>query len=70
MNHWHRVKSALILTLVALALNGTAAAEHKTRYVIFVMSDGLRWQEIFNGADEALMNKDNGGRFPMPVSPR
>ncbi len=62
MNYWHGFKIALILTVGALALNGiVAAAEHKTRYVIFVMSDGLRWQEIFSGADEALLNKENGG---------
>lgn len=32
----------------------------KTRNVILVMSDGLRWQELFTGADERLMNKENG----------
>jgi len=25
-----------------------------------VMTDGLRWQEVFQGADAALMNKENG----------
>ena len=33
---------------------------HKTQNIIFVMSDGLRWQEVFGGADQALMNKKNG----------
>lgn len=37
------------------------AQARKTRNVLFVMTDGLRWQEIFNGADAALMNKPNGG---------
>jgi hypothetical protein len=37
-----------------------AAAETKTRNIIFVMTDGLRWQEVFSGADAALMNKENG----------
>lgn len=32
-----------------------------TRNVIFVTTDGLRWQEVFRGADDALMNKENGG---------
>src|SRR5262249_36030950 len=27
----------------------------------FVMTDGLRWQELFQGADGALMNKEHGG---------
>ena len=32
----------------------------KTRNVILVMADGLRWQELFRGADPALMNKEHG----------
>jgi hypothetical protein len=36
-------------------------ASHKTQNVFFVMTDGLRWQEVFSGADPALMNKENGG---------
>ena len=37
------------------------AADTRTENVIFVMSDGLRWQEVFNGAEAALMDKDHGG---------
>ena len=37
------------------------AADAKTENVIFVMTDGLRWQEVFNGAESALMDKDHGG---------
>ena len=32
-----------------------------TRNVILVTADGLRWQEIFRGADTALFNKPDGG---------
>jgi len=32
----------------------------KTRNVFLVMSDGLRWQEVFTGADERLIHKDYG----------
>ncbi len=68
MNPWHRLKAALTLTFCILTLAATAsAAEHKTKYVIFVMTDGLRWQEVFNGADESLMNKENGGVEPANV---
>ncbi len=35
--------------------------ETKTRNVVLVVSDGLRWQEIFRGADRALLNKKDGG---------
>jgi len=34
-----------------------AAAEHKTQNIIFVMTDGLRWQEVFGGADTSLVVK-------------
>ena len=43
------------------AIAATAAGSAKTRNVIFVMTDGLRWQEVFNGAEAALMDKDRGG---------
>jgi len=33
----------------------------KTRNVVLIVSDGLRWQEIFTGADPTLLNKANGG---------
>ncbi len=33
----------------------------KTRNVVLVTIDGLRWQEVFRGADPALMNKESGG---------
>jgi hypothetical protein len=33
----------------------------RTRNVLLVTIDGYRWQEIFGGADRALMNRQNGG---------
>ena len=49
-------------TVVALAaiLGMVALAEQKTKHVIFVMTDGARWQDAFRGADEALVNKESG----------
>jgi Type I phosphodiesterase / nucleotide pyrophosphatase len=38
-----------------------AAVKTKTRNILLVTTDGLRWQEVFGGADPALMNKANGG---------
>src|SRR5579862_8076154 len=32
-------------------------ATHKTENVVVVMLDGLRWQEVFHGADHKLINK-------------
>ena len=33
----------------------------KTQNVFLIVSDGLRWQEIFTGADSLLMNHEYGG---------
>ena len=33
----------------------------KTRNVVLIVSDGLRWQEVFTGADPTLLNEKNGG---------
>lgn len=57
-----RAASALlILTVLAgSAVSAQTPTQHKTRHIIFVMTDGLRWQEVFGGADAALMNKKNG----------
>jgi len=47
-----------------VALLGSAIpgfCQLKTRNVIFVMTDGVRWQEVFGGADAALLDKENGG---------
>jgi hypothetical protein len=33
----------------------------QTRNVFLITTDGLRWQEVFTGAEEALMDKENGG---------
>ncbi len=60
----HRVK--LGLAVVATVLIGSCslrAAEpaRRTENVIVVMWDGFRWQEMFGGADAALMDKSGGG---------
>ena len=33
----------------------------KTRNVFLIVTDGFRWQEVFTGAEEALMDQTNGG---------
>jgi hypothetical protein len=38
----------------------------KTGNVVLVVSDGLRWQEIFTGADPSLMNNEHGGIWADP----
>jgi hypothetical protein len=51
---------ATLFLAMAASLLGQGTAERKTRNIIFVMTDGLRWQEVFDGADVSLMTKKNG----------
>ena len=52
----------LVLLLPAVAQADRAPHSHRTENVIFIMTDGLRWQEVFNGAEESLLAKDDGGK--------
>jgi hypothetical protein len=54
---------AVTFGLCVLSFMGVASGAaplHKTRNVILVMSDGVRWQDVFTGADPQLMNEENG----------
>jgi len=48
-----------LLASILLALG--PLPQHKTENLILVTYDGLRWQEVFGGAEEALLNRENGG---------
>jgi hypothetical protein len=45
-------------------LPGFGAARLATQNVVLVTTDGLRWQEVFRGAEEALMDRRGGVRNP------
>lgn len=74
-----RWKSQLRLTLIAVLLslfvhNANAQvieskrnAPLKTRNVLLVTIDGLRWQEVFGGTDATLMEKEAGGVRDLPA---
>src|ERR1700733_15417592 len=47
----------------ALLLGAAAALAGTTQNVVLIVSDGLRWQEIFTGADPALLNDKEGGSW-------
>ncbi len=57
------VALAITLLLIALGLTSAQQSPHalKTRNVVLIVSDGLRWQEIFTGADPTLLNEKDGG---------
>src|ERR1700761_5737951 len=54
-------KTAGCLLALLLSLPCLPAEALKTQNVVLVVSDGLRWQEVFSGADPLLMNEKNGG---------
>ena len=55
--------AAVLLVLLAgqPCAHAQAPPTLKTRNVVLIVSDGLRWQEIFTGADPTLLNEANGG---------
>lgn len=50
------MKKSLLTLLLATSLSGVFAQSHKTQNVIIVTLDGMRWQDVFRGADSALIN--------------
>jgi Type I phosphodiesterase / nucleotide pyrophosphatase len=52
---------ALVLALACVW--ASAANAHVTKTVVLIVSDGLRWQEVFTGADPLLLNTKNGGSW-------
>src|SRR5438067_2454231 len=58
------------LVTFLLAFSSAAADDaivpRRTENILFIMTDGLRWQEVFSGADEALLNKKDGGVTDVP----
>ena len=50
-------------TLALTFLWSAAALAAKTQTVVLIVSDGLRWQEIFTGAEADLLNDKAGGSW-------
>ena len=48
---------------VLLSFSAAPAWAGKTQNVVLIVSDGLRWQEIFTGADPTLLNEKAGGSW-------
>jgi len=55
------VTSALVACGLAAQEPAQQAPERFTRNLILVTIDGLRWQDVFTGADNRMMNKEQGG---------
>lgn len=58
-------RRAALAAVLALAWQAACPAaepaQPRTRNVVLIVSDGLRWQEVFTGADPTLLNEKNGG---------
>jgi len=55
----HRFALALLCAVVC----APAAWAGKIRNVVLVIADGVRWQEVFTGADATLLNDEAGGSW-------
>jgi len=51
----------ILLTFIGLC--GSVAFARQTQNVVLIVCDGLRWQEVFSGADPSLMNETAGGSW-------
>ncbi len=49
------MKKLMILCLLSL-LAGSSIAQSKTENLVIITLDGFRWQEVFSGADDSLIN--------------
>jgi hypothetical protein len=55
--------SSLLIAALAVLCSAPAAAQLKTGNVVLIVLDGVRWQELFTGADPTLMNSTYGGSW-------
>ena len=62
-----RAACAVAFLTLASCSTSTPGGRPKTKNVIFVMTDGYRWQELFQGADTSLMNKQDGSVKDVPA---
>jgi hypothetical protein len=58
-----RITLSALLISALLSLGAAPAFAGNTKNVVLIVSDGLRWQEIFTGADPTLLNDKEGGSW-------
>ena len=61
-----KLRLLVVVVLSVVFASQSAWAQLKTRNVVLIVSDGLRWQEVFTGADPNLLNEKNGGIWASP----
>jgi hypothetical protein len=55
------VSAFLALFSASSAVPAVGSAQAPTNNVVLIVTDGLRWQELFTGADSALLSRRMGG---------
>src|ERR1051326_7406594 len=55
-----KIRLALLVALFA-STTPTFASSHRTENLFLITIDGFRWQEVFGGAEESLIDPGNGG---------
>jgi hypothetical protein len=60
---WPRFAVRVSAFAVMMLAGGAGAFAGKTQNVVLIVSDGLRWQEVFTGADPSLLNDKAGGSW-------
>ena len=62
-----RIRLAAALLAIATAATLLGAPARRTENVVLITTDGLRWQEVFGGAEEALLTKEAGASDPTEL---
>jgi alkaline phosphatase D len=58
------IRRSILLLMLVQALGGSVIggqATTATRNVVLVTADGVRWEDVFRGAEETLLNPTDGG---------
>ncbi len=63
LRNYHRwlVLLSVLLVAVFILARTSGAADLKTKNILLITTDGLRWQEVFTGAEKELISKKVGG---------
>jgi len=65
-----KLRFLVLLTLAFASGIQSLRGQLKTRNVALIVTDGLRWQEIFTGADPNLLDEKHGGIWASPAQLR
>jgi hypothetical protein len=58
--------SKLLRSIAAVAISlllTSSAFAHKTRNIVLITTDGLRWREVFTGADKSVIDDPKQGSW-------